>query len=352
MPALLAELGRDYAIDVVDATGAHDFTWRQARRPFDLCVYELGGDAAHDFVWPYLFHYPGVLCLRTAWVHGSRTTLLARTGRAREHADEVAFGRGDLLHAPIRAARLVVVADRRLAARLREEHPDAVIRQVHPGWPAPSPWRKTERAGARVRFGAADADTAAVLSRAAGRAAASGASVEVVNGTDPAAILDAADVLVALDWPPSGEPPAAALAAMAHGKPSIVLETEATALWPALNAQDWRPRHFDAGEPPIVVSLDPRDEEHSLMLAVRRLAADPGLRQQLADAGRAWWSHHATIEKAVHAWRGVLEEAARMGTPVRPPGWPPHLQADGTDHARTVLRDFGLTVDVLEYPRG
>ena len=70
-------------------------------------------------------------------------------------------------------------------------------------------------------------------------------------------------------------------------KPVVVLETTMTAEWPALDPQSWKPRGF-ATEAPIVVSLDPRDEEHSLMLAIQRLSTDSELRTQLADAAHRW----------------------------------------------------------------
>ena len=96
-----------------------------------------------------------------------------------------------------------------------------------------------------------------------------------------------ADVIVSLPWPVTREAYTSALAAMAARKPVIVLETTSTAEWPALDPQTWQPRGFNA-DAPIVVSIDPRDEEHSLVLAIQRLSNDPGLRARLADAAYAW----------------------------------------------------------------
>ena len=102
-----------------------------------------------------------------------------------------------------------------------------------------------------------------------------------------------ADVIVSLPWPATGENRAPALAAMAARKPVIVLETTSTAEWPALDPQTWRPRGFSA-DAPIVISLDPRDEEHSLVLAIQRLSSDAVLRSQLADAAYAWRERQPT----------------------------------------------------------
>jgi len=102
-----------------------------------------------------------------------------------------------------------------------------------------------------------------------------------------------ADVIVSLPWPVTGDAHRSALAAMAARKPVIVLETTSTAEWPALDPQTWRPRGFSA-DAPIVISLDPRDEEHSLVLAIQRLSSDAVLRSQLADAAYAWRERQPT----------------------------------------------------------
>jgi len=64
---------------------------------------------------------------------------------------------------------------------------------------------------------------------------------------------------------------------------------------PLLDPQTWQPRGFDSVEAPIGISIDPRDEEHSLTLALRRLTRDAGLRAQLGDAGAARWAQRAKM---------------------------------------------------------
>jgi hypothetical protein len=138
-----------------------------------------------------------------------------------------------------------------------------------------------------VRFAALPAARADVLDRALARASAAGACAAMAGDGTLVRALKEADVVVTLAWPPADEGRSAALAAMAARKTVIVLETTLTAEWPALDPQTWRPRGFTT-DAPIVVSLDPRDEEHSLMLAIQRLSSDPGLRARLADAAQAW----------------------------------------------------------------
>ena len=146
--------------------------------------------------------------------------------------------------------------------------------------------------GTPVTFGAIPADRLDVVRRAMARACQAGAPAELIADASPERLLQAADVIVSLPWPSSGDPPAPALAAMAAGKPVIVLEAAAVADWPALDPQTWRPRGFTSDEP-IVVSIDPRDEEHSLVLAIRRLSTGQTLRAQLGDAARDWWRTRA-----------------------------------------------------------
>ena len=190
-----------------------------------------------------------------------------------------------------------------------------------------------------------------VVARAVERVRADGLLLEfrLSSATDAAS----ADVVVAVRWPLHGAPLVSAFLAMAAARPVIVAETSTTAAWPALDPQTWRARDAGRGAPPIVVSIDPRDEEHSLVLALRRLATDATLRADLGSAARAWWANHATLDHAVASWQAVLEDALLLPTPPRPEGWPPHLEADGSLLARNVLADSGVDYDaILPVPTG
>ena len=138
-----------------------------------------------------------------------------------------------------------------------------------------------------MRFAALPPARADVLRRALARACEAGASAEHAPDGPLERVIGEADVIVSLPWPVTGEADRPALAAMAARKPVIVLETTSTAAWPALDPQTWQPRGFIA-DAAIVVSLDPRDEEHSLVLAIQRLSSDPDLRARLAEAAYAW----------------------------------------------------------------
>jgi hypothetical protein len=192
--------------------------------------------------------------------------------------------------------------------------------------------------------GALDSSRNSLIQRAVGRARDAGASLELIAGSAES-VLENADILIAVSWPPADEL-TMALAGMATGRAVLVLETEIAAGWPALDPQTWQPRGW-ADQRPIVVSIDPRDEEHSLALALRRLASDAQLRTSLGAAAHEWWRQHATPEHAVQAWRSIVAESVGVSPPPRPPNWPRHLTADGTERARDVLAEFGVTVDFL-----
>jgi hypothetical protein len=150
----------------------------------------------------------------------------------------------------------------------------------------------------------------------------------------PERVLKEADVVVALHWPPQGNPQVLPLAAMAAGKPVIVFESAANAGWPALDPQTWQPRGR-ASDKPTAVSIDPRDEEHSLVLAIRRLSAEAALRGQLGQAARNWWHGHATPQHASQDWQRILEEAAQCAALSHSPAWSAHLRTGD------IAREFG-----------
>ncbi len=62
---------------------ARDFVWTARRRPYDLTVYQLGNAACHDYMWGYLFRYPGLVVLHDAQVHQARAQGLLNRYRPR-----------------------------------------------------------------------------------------------------------------------------------------------------------------------------------------------------------------------------------------------------------------------------
>ena len=79
---LVAALRDQHAIDVfVDdplspapqtAASAHDSPGGTAVDPYDLTVYQVGNSSSHDYLWPYLFRFPGLAVLHDVRLHHAR----------------------------------------------------------------------------------------------------------------------------------------------------------------------------------------------------------------------------------------------------------------------------------------
>jgi glycosyltransferase involved in cell wall biosynthesis len=79
---------------------AHDFVWRAARRQYDLPVYQLGNSHLHEFIWPYLFRWPGLAVLHDARLHHARAAAHlqshAATNRAGSYRAEFVWNHPDV----------------------------------------------------------------------------------------------------------------------------------------------------------------------------------------------------------------------------------------------------------------
>ena len=119
---------------------------------FDLCVYELDDTPSHQYIWPYLLHYPGVLALRTSRLHDGRATALAHQHRDADREAEMAFADGSARsdapwplvrgawstwRIPVLASCLTAVADDALATAIRESCPGARVVVTPAGVPGP-----------------------------------------------------------------------------------------------------------------------------------------------------------------------------------------------------------------------
>jgi glycosyltransferase involved in cell wall biosynthesis len=329
--ALIDELKTTHDITVIIETAAHDFVWRHLQQPWDVCVFELDNTRAHQFIWGYLPNYPGVVVLHSIDLANLRVAVLV--------------------------SRSVVVSEPGLAERLKSRFPTATVRHA-PTFAVSRISATTDEAAAdRIRHADAGAPSAKfavydsrvrghLIERAIERARNAGATFDVLAREWTPAALAQADVVIAPAWPPFQSSFTPLLAAMAAGKAVITTETETTAEWPAIDPQTWRHRGFLVNDAPVAVTVDPRDEEHSLMLAIRKLSADATLRDQLGRAARAWWEAHATPTRAASAWTAILEEAATLTPPPRGDDWPKQFLLDGTGLARGILSEFGLTNDV------
>lgn len=363
MRPLVEAAARQHDLTLVDRRSAHDVPWRWHQGGIDLTVYELTGTAGDAYMWPYLVRYPGLAILTSRRLTAGHAADLLRRGR-RDDLDAESrvsrAGHGVLGGLILPASRAIALPEGMASDASPDRRPGTLLRFT-PGLPRPAVHR-TPRAGAlRAGLLHPSSRVLAVAERAAARARSLGADVDLLVSADASDLLAHADTLLALDWPPRGGLAGDVLAAMALGIPPVLFETADTATLPAVNPQTGLSRDAGPGAPaPVAISLDPRDEEHSLMLALRRLAADDAWRAALASAGRTYVEARHDASVTGPAFVGMLERAASLPLPATPPSappqtpapWPAHFLADTSEGARRILDAFGLGVDILaERPR-
>ena len=135
-----------------DGRSAHDFSWRHRLAPYDLTVYQIGNSSSHDYLWPYLFRFPGLAVLHDVRLHHARAAALLRRQRRDDYRAEMHASHPELdpglaemaiagfdtplyYHWPMtrliaRTSRLTAVHTRAAARTLAAEVPEAAVRQV------------------------------------------------------------------------------------------------------------------------------------------------------------------------------------------------------------------------------
>jgi glycosyltransferase involved in cell wall biosynthesis len=402
---------------------AHDFVWMRRRHPYDLTVFQMGNASCHDFMWAYLFRYPGVVVLHDAQLHQARALFLTKRSLPRRDdyaaefranhpqappdlAELVTAGamRGTLYqHWPlvrlvIQSARMVVVHNGRLADELRAAHPTARIVSL------PMGVADAAIAGIGEPRSAGGGSRAALLQRhgmphdATVLAAFGGVTPEkripqllrtlsVIAAThpklhflvvgEPAAHYDvladaerwgvadrvhvtgfvpdatlpqylhAADICACLRWPTNRETSASWLRCLSAGRTTLITDLAHLGDVPTLDPRGWRSLHTSSRPTqPVAVSIDLLDENHSLHLALERLAGDKRLRDELGRAARAYWTAHHQLPSMASAYVSLLDEARTLPTPQ--PSLPAHLVDDGTRAARALLVETGLSSRVTD----
>ena len=292
------------AIDRFEERNAHDFVWRHRRAAYDLVVYQLGNAPWHDFMWGYLFQYPGLVVLHDAMLHHARAAQLLRARRVDDYRAEFAWNHPEappaaaelaveglggpalyfwpMTRTVIDSARAVAVHNDFVAGELRVRHPHARIETIRLGTAArqPSPGARAQirrsldipaESIVFVSFGLVTAEKRiepilGALGALAARGlnvhllvvgasdlrgldeliAASGAAGRVhatgyVDGDRIADYLSAGDVSLSLRWPTAEETSASWLDSLQAGKPTIITSLPHTAGIPALDATTWRP---------------------------------------------------------------------------------------------------------------
>jgi hypothetical protein len=186
--------------------------------------------------------------------------------------------------------------------------------------------------------------------------------------------IAASDIVVNLRWPTAREVSGPWLRALAAGKATITIDL--AHLWdtPSLDPRTWtvnqvglghaagargpgirsgdseqqpRPLHRTPDPGPrtpaaVTVAIDILDEDHSLRLALRRLATDTDLRASLGAAARQYWEREHSPEASVEDYDRVI--ALALAKPAPRLDLPAHLVHDGDAHLRRLLGPFGVGV--------
>lgn len=418
---------RGFALEMFTAESARDFVWKQRRTPYDLTLFHMGNATCHDYMWAYLFRYPGLVVLHDAQLHQARALFLTRRWKPRRddyltefHANHpeapadvgelIAAGLGGSLyhHWPlvrlvVARARLTVVHSRQLMEELRGRYPAARFEHVEMGVGDPLATRvadagarakrpdSQEPSDGRVLRESHDMPREAIILAAFGGITPEKRIPQLIRAVSALADrlpmlhlllvgnvathydaledarrwgvndrvhltgyvsdeklgedLRAVDVCACLRWPTNRETSASWLRCLAAGRATIITDLAHQGDVPSIDPRGWRildtaPRGGNA-RTPVAVSLDLLDEQHSLELALERLATDVALRASLGQAARAWWEQHHRLDEMADAYQRVIRTAIDSAVPN--PTLPPHLLADASDHGHALARQLGVS---------
>src|SRR4051794_35908852 len=400
---------RGHAIDRYPVEAAHDFPWRHRQRPYDLVVYQFGNSSHHDYEWAYALRYPGLVVLHDTHLHHARAAFLLRERRLAEYRSEFRWNHPEvspdaaelaiagfdsalyyewpMVRALVDSSRLVAVHGAGAARELAD--PRVVpIRLGHGELVTPE---RAREARTRIRATYDIADDAIVFGGFGGITpekripqvlAALGAIVPYARGAHlllagtPAAHYDvradiaahglqervtvtgylesdsdltdhlaASDVSLNLRWPTARETSGPWLRALAAGVATVITDLVHLGDVPSLDPRTWTANHVPRSADPVCVAIDILDEDHSLRLAMKRLATDAALRADLANAGR----EHGPGEPPRDA---MVEDYGRTPPPAPPhpadaailerEGAPAHLRDHGDRRLRALLEPFGV----------
>jgi glycosyltransferase involved in cell wall biosynthesis len=387
---LLEASGLD--IDRYEERNAHDFVWRRQQHAYDLVVYQLGNSTWHDFIWGYLFNYPGLVVLHDTQLHHARAAQLLRARRVDDYRREFAYDqpgvspaasdfavegltgsayyRWPMTRAGVESARLVAVHSDFAAEELRARHPGVRIERIRLSTTARNT-SPTARADIRrrydipansivfVAFGLITAEKRIEpVLRALGSLVASGDDVHLLVGGEngfpglAAAIeksrvsdrvhvagyveearvadfLAAGDVSLSLRWPTAGETSASWIESLAAAKPTII-----TALPHNANV----PRS-------VAIAVDLLEEDAGLVAAMSMLARDRALRETLGRAAYDYWKAEHHVSLTADDYRRVIAQAAQIpAMTTLPAGLPAHLTSDHSARAMSIAREFDVDV--------
>jgi glycosyltransferase involved in cell wall biosynthesis len=173
--------------------------------------------------------------------------------------------------------------------------------------------------------------------------------------------IAACDVTLNLRWPTARETSGPWLRALAAGKATVITDLVHLADVLSFDPRTWCVRELGVFRPPtcdllpqaspdlrprtsdlrpVCVAVDILDEDHSLRLALRRLATDADLRALLGRAAREYWTREHSVEVMADDYEGVMRVA--LAREAGEGGGPPHLRSDGDIKLRELLAPFRI----------
>lgn len=358
----------------------HDYEWAYAFRYPGLVV--LHDTCLHHARAAFLLRERRVADYRAefAWSHPDVTPDAAELAIA--GMDSRLFYDWPMTRALFEASRLVATHQSTSAAQLPPPNAQLpTIRLGHGEFVSPER-RRDARAGVRARYGIADdavlfglfggltpekripqvlgAMRAVIRHTPSARLMLSGgaaahfdvhAAIEahqlrdhtVVTGYVPDAELTdhiaACDVSLNLRWPTAGEISGTWLRALAAGVPTIITDLSHLSGVPSLDPRTWQPQlPGPNSQLPVTVAIDIVDEDHSLRLAMKRLALDGELRAELGRSGQQWWQREHSLDAMVADYERNMREAASRPDPgVQLPA---HMRDDGDTVLHALLTPF------------
>ncbi|MEO7270374.1 MAG: hypothetical protein ABI211_00050, partial [Vicinamibacterales bacterium] len=126
----------------------------------------------------------------------------------------------------------------------------------------------------------------------------------------------------------------------ALGLPTVIVDLAHLANVPSLDPRTWQRHGGGTGAPPVCIAIDILDEDHSLALAMRRLATHPGLRESLGHAAADCWRRTHSPDLMIAEYRTLLDDA--MARPTPDVSLPAHLVDDGSRVLAAIGEAFGL----------
>lgn len=153
----------------------------------------------------------------------------------------------------------------------------------------------------------------------------------------------ACDVGLNLRWPTAREMSGPWLRMLAAGLPTVVVDSVHHTEIVTLDPRTWRchePLQTLGLNPElqaVAVAIDILDEDHSLRLALRRLASDAEFRAQLGQTARQHWVSNHTVERMADEYNRVIAKALTLEAPTT--ALPEHLRPDAQEHADRIISE-------------